>query len=1063
MPDSLDEVNPNMSNSPAIRLLASTNNERGDLFTRLTKDLFFALGYDNLRLDLHKSGRELDLQGEHRLEPRHVVGECKAHAEKMGGAELNKFYGALTRERKKHSPVPVAGYFVSLGGFTETGIEQENETGDDRLILLDAQQVVDELEKCRVIVGRTGAAERAGHCAQHAGLRGAVLDGTELLGHERGYLWAIFYAQGKARTHVALIHADGTPLSEAVAREVIEADRLCGGSLHTLRYLAPPPPAPDREALAAKASEVYRRWLGEECGYIHLDGLPADTDLSATRLKLERLFVPLKATFLPTPDLPPHIQQALSDIILSIGEMLEKAPHLALLAIPGGGKSTLLKRLATAYAFPERRGEVSDDLPQRDWLPLFLRCRELRDRAHRPIIELLDDIPRHAGMNVDECAAFKESVHAALRAGQALLLVDGLDEISDEGARQTFANHLRTFLAMFPQAALVATSREAGFRLVAGVIASTCAQAKLSPLDKEDVLNLCERWHVEVIGDNDKIRAEARELGQAIWANERIRKLAENPLLLTTLLVVKRWIGELPRSRAALYQEAIRVLVRTWNVEGYAPLDEGETLAQLSYVACTMMEAGKQQIGQKALLKLLLQARRELEAELQFARISPQEFVERIEYRSSLLMQAGHERIDGVLEPVYEFRHLTFQEYLTARGYVEEQYLGRDTGQGLADVLERHFEHARWQEVIPLAAVLAGRKAEDLIKRLTATCERPLTEDEQRGITRDQAGALLLQCIRDEVQVTAPTLQTAFLELARRRIERGRDFGEKWAAGILRGKFGVIFQEVVEQAYLAGGHEFEEYFGAMVQIAIHLRFGDEKPVMSDAVAISLRNDLEAGDRLSKIRAALVCMLLAYQEADEGKHEPEKAIIQVHFQSLSNGLSRMLDPIDLPCALASSWALVWVGENRMLVNPPEPEMLLSLYRLWRQLESKAQAVYPAWALATQQLLPRNTFNNDVWGDCDLFLRRAVASRGFFDNHFKSSALVVGWYRRAPWSDVELVEQLSKVIEGRIYTRGLSTMSELLENLGDAGRHALEEWERKRAEREAKLREWKAKGS
>ena len=172
-----------MKSPLSIRLLTSSNNERGDLFTRLTKDLFFALGYDDLRLDVHKSGRELDIQGEHRLEPRRVAGECKAHTEKMGGAELNKFFGVLTRERKKCAPTPVAGYFMSLAGFTETGIEQEIETGDDRVILLDAQKVIDELERSRVIVGRTEAAERAGQCAQHAGLHGAALNGAELLGH----------------------------------------------------------------------------------------------------------------------------------------------------------------------------------------------------------------------------------------------------------------------------------------------------------------------------------------------------------------------------------------------------------------------------------------------------------------------------------------------------------------------------------------------------------------------------------------------------------------------------------------------------------------------------------------------------------------------------------------------------------------------------------------------------------------------------------------------------------------------------------------------------------------
>lgn len=111
--------------------------------------------------------------------------------------------------------------------------------------------------------------------------------------------------------------------------------------------------------------------------------------------------------------------------------------------------------------------------------------------------------------------------------------------------------------------------------------------------------SLCERWHVKVVGDSERVRTDARELGQAIWDNERIRQLSENPLLLTTLLVVKRWIGELPRSRAALYREAVGVLVRTWNVEGFAPLDEEETLAQLSYVACTMIEQGTQQTGRR--------------------------------------------------------------------------------------------------------------------------------------------------------------------------------------------------------------------------------------------------------------------------------------------------------------------------------------------------------------------------------------------------------------------------------------------------------------------------------
>jgi hypothetical protein len=89
----------------SLRLLASTNNARGDLFTRLKKDLFFALGYDDLQFDVHKPGRELDILGTHRHEQRRLVVECKAHVKKMGGDAINKFRGAVIAERRECSPL----------------------------------------------------------------------------------------------------------------------------------------------------------------------------------------------------------------------------------------------------------------------------------------------------------------------------------------------------------------------------------------------------------------------------------------------------------------------------------------------------------------------------------------------------------------------------------------------------------------------------------------------------------------------------------------------------------------------------------------------------------------------------------------------------------------------------------------------------------------------------------------------------------------------------------------------------------------------------------------------
>ncbi len=1032
-----------MSPPCIIRLLASTNNAIGDLFTRLCKDLFFALGYDDLRLDIHKTGRELDLQGKHRYEPRCVIAECKAHSSRMGGAELNKFFGVLCRERIKCAPVPLAGYFVSLSGFTETGIEQEIETGNDRVILFDAQQVIQELERSRLLIGYSEAAERAGHCAQHGGVEHAVLDGGELLGHERGYLWAVFYARGKERTHFALIHADGTPLAGSLASEVINVDSKCGGYLRTLTYLSPPPPAPDRDALVEASLLRYRRWLGEECGYIQLDGLPADTELSATRLRLERLYVPLRAFFLPQSD-DALIFNRKNQRSYPFGKILRKTRRLALVGAPGSGKSTLIKRLVTVYAFPERRTGVSDGLPKDEWLPLFLRCRELRERAHRPILEILDDLCSYSGMNVGEATAFSDAMHEALRSGRALLMIDGLDEISDEGARRAFTYHLRTFLAVFPLSNVIITSREAGFRVVAGVLVGMCIPAKLAPLRKRDMRRLCIRWHVEIVGRSDKVRIEAHELVETIWKNERIRVLAENPLLLTTLLVVKRWIGELPRSRVALYREAMRVLIRTWNVEGYAPMDEEETLAQLSYVACSMMEQGLQQIDHGALLNLLRNARRELEAELQFARISPTEFVERIEYRSSLLMQVGHNQIDGELQPVYEFRHLTFQEYLAARGYVTEQYPGRSEGRSLADLLTPHFQDKRWSEVIPLAAVLAGRKAEEIIKRLTSECEDiEIGFQWVRPDRLEPFKSLLGMCLIDEVQATTEILRSALQQMARGTA--GLE-GEIWAMSIRGGKFGALFEQVCEEAYLSGGSDFEEYMGVMAELAVYAYFGLQKPAVSQQVMALLAQSLASGNRLEMIRAAMACMALAFSctEVRFGEHTVEHSALAHQFQPLYDRLSTLIESPDPPLTLAVTWALSWIGSKRLTIIPPEPGLVMNLYRLWRGNKWHWIRYFAAWTFSAQPLLSRDAFPTDVWGECEEFLLNFLGDKPHPPG-IPMAPYVVAWYRRAPWTDNELATLIGQNIRrGGEITK--HTAREILESLGEAGRRELERFNR-----------------
>jgi hypothetical protein len=1015
-----------MATLPPIRLLADGNNQHGDLFNTLVKDLFFALGYDELRLNVHKSGRELDIAGQHRHEARKLVAECKAHQKPMGGAEVNKFLGVLTRERGRDKNTPVVGYFVSLGGFTETARQQEEEfrvdDASDAPILFDAQDVIAELARSQQLIAPAAAMEKAGTCRQHAQLAQAAADGTQLLGTARGYVWAIFYAHNKQRSHYALIHADGTPLAQGVADEFLASAPAWRADMQALAYLAPPAHDQKYRELAAASALRYRTWLAEECGYMQLDGLPTDTDLGSSRPRLERLFVPLKAYVMPT-------EQELADDtgqykVQSIGYLLTQYPRLALLAAPGGGKSTLLKRLATAYAMPERLGEAADDLPEQGWLPLLLRCRDLREQARQPILTILQQIARFAAMSDAETQVFQANMHAALQAGRVLLLIDGLDELSDPGARQQFSQNLRTFAGMFPGMRLLLTSREAGFRAVAGVIVSVCQQVGMAMLDETDVRDLCLRWYREVYQDNAQKMQEAETLAQTIWENERIRKLAENPLLLTTLLVVKRGTRELPRKRADLYRAAINVLVKTWNTEGHDAMDEEETVVQLSWIACAMMQDGIQRISHLALLRLLARARRELEQELRYSTISPAKFIERIELRSSLLMQTGYDETDDGLQPIYEFRHLTFQEYLTARGLVEGHYPGRDDEPPLEALLQPYFDNERWREVIPLAAVLARRRAEKLIEILCAACNCL----EPEFVLTSNILTVLAQCVADQVQVSNGTLQHAYLQLA--RFFQNVAFWQDWLCGILADDHSGLFQDTLKQRIWQMDARWHEYLRVVSEVAWQT-FGYNGPNPQAAIT-QLTTELLNENQDTRLRAAWRCVRLAH-------HMHVQKTNAAPFDDLLPALIAMANSPTVQEQVAASWACAWMAQNRLLQHAIPRACLLRWFGLWQHHATTAYARYFAWALKAQALLDRDTFTPAVWGDCNSFLCEAI-ERG--EQQQEEAALVVMWYRRGPFNDAELVMALEKT--GGQYNR-TPTMRALLASLGEAGQAVLARWQ------------------
>ncbi|MFN9660140.1 MAG: NACHT domain-containing protein, partial [Cyanobacteriota bacterium] len=393
---------------------------------------------------------------------------------------------------------------------------------------------------------------------------------------------------------------------------------------------------------------------------------------------------------------------------MPVGERLNSCQRLVILGDPGAGKTTMLRWLATAYLLRHIADPALDQipdvqtLPPQAWIPVLIRCRDIGPKdLCRSFTDVLSIHLSKTELLPDDAKIMGAIILDRIAKGEILLLVDGLDEITDRQDRIMFCEELERMAARYPEAPILVTSRIVGYRDMPYRMRTGFEHGVISDLQAEDKDQFARRW-VEVTEsyqtrlDRDR---SARELIDALHSTVRIERLTGNPMLLTTLALVKRKVGKLPTRRNKLYAEAITVLLN-WNPRVYDRIEDDEALPQLAYLAHEMCRRGVQRLTEDDVLDLLDQIRNDYPNIRPVGRRNSQEFLKRIEERSSLLMRSGHVwRPNNPHEKtVWEFRHLTFQEYLAARALLDGRYKDRDKTKTLA------------AQVAPLAAPAAGKR-----------------------------------------------------------------------------------------------------------------------------------------------------------------------------------------------------------------------------------------------------------------------------------------------------------------------------------------------------------------
>ncbi|MEH2217776.1 MAG: HEAT repeat domain-containing protein [Nostoc sp.] len=401
-------------------------------------------------------------------------------------------------------------------------------------------------------------------------------------------------------------------------------------------------------------------------------------------------------------DLERHKRVYFEQPIRSVLDVINKKQdykYLVILGDPGSGKSTLLQFLALNWAESPLDNVISLPIPLLIELRTYMRRRE--DKECNNFLEFFHQCSG-AVHHLNQLELDKQ-----LKAGNALVMFDGLDEVFDPGKREDVITDIHCFTNKYPDVQVIVTSRIIGYK-PQRLLNAEFRHFILQDLDSEEIQDFINRWHELTFTDAvDKVRKRER-LQRGIAASKSIAELGGNPLLLTMMAILNR-NQELPRDRATLYDQASRVLLHQWDVERALTedkrldpktIDYKDKQAMLRQVAYLMQTGDKglagNLINENDLVKVLTDYLKTIEFDK--PREAARVMINQLRTRNFMLCFLGAD--------YYAFVHRTFLEYFCAWEFVwqfkETQTLTIEELKN--EIFGKHWQDESWHEVLLLIA-----------------------------------------------------------------------------------------------------------------------------------------------------------------------------------------------------------------------------------------------------------------------------------------------------------------------------------------------------------------------
>ena len=712
--------------------------------------------------------------------------------------------------------------------------------------------------------------------------------------------------------------------------------------------------APERQLAAL---EAYCRHALLSWDIIDLASLPNDPDIATQRLLLRQLYMPLRIGFEAQQSdrddqvmlvnleqqreasrlrdagrrdaRDAHATHALSDPV-AIGERLGTGQRFVVLGDPGGGKTTMLRWLATAFLLRHINDPAFDQLPdvqtlpEQNWIPVLIRCREIGDddlcRSFKDVLKMHLD---KSELQPQEAQVMFAVILDRLAKGEVLLLVDGLDEISNLRVREAFCQQLERIAVRYPDAPILVTSRIVGYRDMPDRMRTGFLHGVIGDLQSETKDLFANRWVEATEAHQTKATRDksATDLIAALHSSDRIERLTSNPMLLTTMALIKRKVGKLPTRRHDFYAEAVRILLY-WNPQIYTVIEEEEALPQLAFLAYEMCRRGVQQLLEDEVLNLLDQLRINHPRIRALRKRDSRAFLHLLKERAGLLMRSGVQWQPSHVQAnaIWEFRHLAFQEYLASRALLEGLYKDQNEAKTLAEqvallaapsgVDPRDADRPRqefavsdsWRETLRL---LVPNCRYDEVDGVLLSILNPGDEEDVDKSEYPRA-VLAAQCLAEEPNVSEETAREVLEKLV---SLIGVDDGvmeittnlERAALEVWQSSWKETLQTCLIEAFSDRNAATKANCGGVLAQLLGSALAGSAAEL-DSCFEAVVASLESGEREEVICAALTVVQLVH----EGSLSRPDALVKALLRLLQRGGSE---------AHAAAWALAWLSVSR----------------------------------------------------------------------------------------------------------------------------------------------------